>query len=399
MAKVDIYNRDKHLEKTARAYISRLFPKDRGGVERFIVDLQAQGYSSKRVEKYLAALVSIKKYLEVPFSEATTEDIKRFVAKLERSDYAEWTKHDKKIILRIYMRWLGKAEQVDWMKIKQPRKNSLPEEILNEEEVRAMAGAAYTARDRAFVLALYESGARIGEFLPLKIKHLEFDRYGALVWLSGKTGDRKVRLVASTVAIQAWLREHPDRKDRGEYLWTQVPGPYHPPRKVKGRALSYGFIVGLLRELAQKAGVKKKVSPHCFRHSRATFMARYLKEPEMRQFFGWGKDSQMPAIYVHLSGRDVDNSVLSVYGIKEAENSREPVLKTVPCPRCGEANDPATRYCLKCGLPFEGGEDAGRSRLELITVKLLKVMAKRDPEIKEEFRKIVRQEGAEDIFA
>ncbi len=47
-------------------------------------------------------------------------------------------------------------------------------------------------------------------------------------------------------------------------------------------------------------------------------MAKYLKEPEMREFFGWGRDSEMPSVYVHLSGRDVDSSVLSIYGIKEA---------------------------------------------------------------------------------
>jgi integrase/recombinase XerD len=40
--------------------------------------------------------------------------------------------------------------------------------------------------------------------------------------------------------------------------------------------------------------IKKAVNPHAFRHSRATFMAKHLKEPEMREFFGWGKDSEMP---------------------------------------------------------------------------------------------------------
>ncbi len=56
-------------------------------------------------------------------------------------------------------------------------------------------------------------------------------------------------------------------------------------------------------------------------------MDRHLKEPEMREFFGWGKNSEMPAVYVHLSGRDVDNSVLGIYGIKEAESFQEPVLE------------------------------------------------------------------------
>jgi len=55
---------------------------------------------------------------------------------------------------------------------------------------------------------------------------------------------------------------------------------------------------------------------------------------------------------VHLSGRDVDSSVLAVYGIKEAEKSQEPVLKVEPCPRCQEPNDPASKFCRRCGLPL-----------------------------------------------
>jgi integrase len=315
-AKADIYHQEAVFDRTFERYLSKFFPEDREDVGRFINDLMAQGYSAGRVNKYLASLVSIKKRLGMPFREATTEDVKRFAAWLERSDYTAWYKHDLKVILRKYMRWLGKGETVDWLKIKQPKNGTLPEEVLTEEEIKRMAEAAYTTRDKAFVLALYESGARIGEFLPLKLKHVSFDKYGAVIRLSGKTGDRRVRLVFSALPLQRWIEEHPGKDDPEAFLWCQIPGPYHPPQKVKNKHLSYGFISRLLRELAEKAGVRKKVNPHAFRHARATFMARHLKEPEMREFFGWGKDSEMPSIYVHLSGRDVDSSVLGIYGIK-----------------------------------------------------------------------------------
>jgi len=62
--------------------------------------------------------VSIGKRFDKPFKKAGEEDIKRFVVCLERSDYADWTKHDKKVILRKYMRWLGKEGAVNWMKIR-----------------------------------------------------------------------------------------------------------------------------------------------------------------------------------------------------------------------------------------------------------------------------------------
>jgi hypothetical protein len=118
----------------------------------------------------------------------------------------------------------------------------------------------------------------------------------------------------------------------------------------------------------------------------------------MREFFGWGRDSEMPSIYVHLSGRDVDNSVLSIYGIKEAEKSQEPVLKVHECPRCKDPNDPAAMFCHKCGLPFkEKGIDV-ENKLESVVVELLKVIAETNPTIKDRFKEIVREKGAEELF-
>jgi integrase/ribosomal protein S27AE len=393
---VDIHKQKALLDKNLKGYISKLRPEDQKDVRRFIGDLLAQSYSPGRLNKYLATLVTISRKLDTPFTEATKDDVKRFIAWLEISDdYKPWYKHDIKVILRRYMRWLGKAETVDWLKIKTPKNGTLPEEVLTEEEIKRLAEAAYTTRDKAFILMLYESGARIGEILPLKIKHLSFDRHGALVYLSGKTGDRKVRLVASVIALQEWLNEHPRKNNPDAYLWCKVPMPNNP--KWKNQHLSYGFISRLLKELAVKAEVKKKVNPHAFRHARATFMARHLKEPEMRQFFGWGRDSEMPSIYVHLSGRDVDSSVLGIYGIKEAKKDQEPTLKVQSCPRCQEHNDPASRFCGKCGLPLN--QPYAGDRLEVLVVELLKIVAETNPGIKDRFRELVREKEAEELFA
>ena len=396
VARVDIFNRDRVLERNAKRYISKLYPEDQEDVRRLVDDLLAQGYSAGRVDKYLSTLVSISRRLNKPFRNATTDDIKRYVAWLERSNFTEWTKHDYKVILRRYMRWLGKGETVSWMKIKQPKNSTLPEEILTEEDIKRIAEAAFTIRDKAFVLALYESGARIGEFLPLRLKHVSFDKYGAILRVTGKTGDRRIRLVASALPLQRWIEEHPEKDNPDAFLWCKIPSYDNNPKKSTKRHLSYGFICRLLRELAEKAGVKKKVNPHAFRHARATFMARHLKEPEMREFFGWGKDSEMPSIYVHLSGRDVDSSVLSIYGIQEAKEDQEPILKVISCPRCHEPNDPASRFCRKCGLPLKDAQAA--DKLEEVVFDLLKAVAELNPEVKKRFQQIVKEKGVEELF-
>ncbi len=350
VAKEDVYQHQRIFERWREKYIERLRPEDREDVERLIKELLAQGYSIGRVLKYLNCLVSINKQVKKPLRELTEEDIKEWAAWLNTSNYKAWTRHDLQVILKKYLNWLGKPEVAAWLKPKQPKNNKLPEEVLTEEEIKRIAEVAYTTRDKAFVLTLYESGCRIGEFLPLKLKHVSFDQYGAILRVEGKTGTRRIRTIGSAIALQRWIEEHPKKSDPDAYLWCKIPTPNNP--KWVNRHLSYQVACKILRELAEKAGVKKKVNPHAFRHARATHLAKILTEAQMKEFFGWVQDSDMAATYVHLSGRDVDNALLGAYGIKEAQENNKPLLQPQECPKCKERNDPASKFCHRCGMPL-----------------------------------------------
>ncbi len=72
------------------------------------------------------SLVSISKRLDVSFRSAKSDDLKKFAAWLERSEYAEWTKQGLKIILKKYMLWLGKENEINWLKIKTVKNGTLP---------------------------------------------------------------------------------------------------------------------------------------------------------------------------------------------------------------------------------------------------------------------------------
>jgi len=57
--------------------------------------------------------------------------------------------------------------------------------------------------------------------------------------------------------------------------------------------MRYKSFANILKDLAKKAGIKKKVNPHNFRHSRATHLAGKLPEAVMKEFFGWAQSSKM----------------------------------------------------------------------------------------------------------
>lgn len=301
-----------------------------------------------------------------------------------------------KVVLKTFYRFLkgGEDEQIPrevaWLKPRMKgRKHKLPEDILSEEEVLKIAQAASTPRDKALVLVLYESGCRIGELLSLKIKNLAFDDYGAVLRVTGKTRDRRVRIISSAPALTAWLEHYEGANDPEAYLW--------PPRSNSNRDTHYpavhASICKTLEKLALAAGIKKRIHPHLFRHSRATALASKLTEAQMKEYFGWTQSSGMASVYVHLSLRDVDNALLELQGLSKRADKQEEQMQVIFCKRCHEKNSPSTKYCNRCGSPFNRvmvSDTYGNKASELMNELY------QDPEVKELLARKVVERGLVD---
>lgn len=119
--------------------------------------------------------------------------------------------------------------------------------------------------------------------------------------------------------------------------------------------MRHATIYKILKLTAQKAGIKKRIDPHLFRHSRATALASKLTEAQLKEHFGWTKDSGMATTYVHFSGRDVDHTLLKLHGFVEADNQEEEKMKVHVCTRCKENNSPISKFCTRCGTILDVG--------------------------------------------
>ncbi|MEM2751143.1 MAG: tyrosine-type recombinase/integrase, partial [Nitrososphaerales archaeon] len=149
------------------------------------------------------------------------------VYKIERKDYSPFTKHDYKVVLKKFYKWLCGGEeypeQVKWIKTTLKMKDELlPEDLLTEDEVMKLVDKADSLRDKAFIITLYESGARIGELDSLRIKDVVFEENYARLMLEGKTGSRRVIVVASTPYLQAWIQSHPLKNNPDAPLWINI---------------------------------------------------------------------------------------------------------------------------------------------------------------------------------
>lgn len=310
-------------------------------------DLEVQDYSIGRIYKLLNYLKIIAEHIEFNFKEAAIDDIKNTVAWLNKRDVADATKVDTKTILKQFYKWLNNGEYPDtvkWIKTTRKRSNRiLPKNILTEEDIQKLLNTAKNTRDKAIIAILWETGARIGELIDLKIGDLEDHKHGKKITIKGKTGPRRIPLISSIPHLQAWINNHPQGKDDEAPLWVNIGTRNH------GNKMEYRAIRKTLSKIIDRTELKKPSNPHHFRHSRATYLANRFTESQLCEWFGWIQGSNMPGKYVHLSGRDIDATYSRLHGIEDDSKPEKSIMIPINCPRCETKNDPKAWCCQRCG--------------------------------------------------
>lgn len=357
---MDIHKSDIRLEKAIKRFKEDKLISTRN--KKLIIDfldfLYAENLSHSRIIKYLYILKQVSKIFNKDFDKISKKDVILFYKNINTNEkFEEWTKSDYKVLTRRFYQWIKKeidikdketkcaVREICSKEIKRAKsRQKLPEHLLTPEEVMQIADNTMNSRDKSFVLTLYESACRIGEIIPIKIKDIQFDQYGAIINITGKTGPRPVRLCASPPSISNWLTNHPDRDNNEAFLFCGIG------RTNYKKMLSYEAARKIVFEAAAIAGIKKRVNLHKFRASRATQLIREgMPEPTLCKYAGWEINSNEIKTYVKLSQKDVEDEILRINGLIKEEDTRGG-FKLIICPRCGVKNYPGSRFCSACSL-------------------------------------------------
>jgi len=406
---IDIHNYPKRLRNMLRKLEeSPISQRNRELILQFKAYGQLEGgLGVPRIERYMGVLKDWALLLNKDFDRCTKEDIMKAVAFIQdKQDYTAFTKSTYKTMLKRFFRWVKDSgdeqpEETRWIKtrIKMTEKKMLSNsELITEDEIKKAIAVAANPRDKAFISVLYESGARIGEIGSLQICNVSFDKYGATLNVEGKTGSRPIRIISSTAYLMMWLENHPFRNNPQAPLWVRVKS-----KKMIGMGYP-GFNV-VLRRTFRQAGIHKRCNPHLFRHSRSTFLADYLTEFQMNQYLGWIQGSRMPSVYVHMSGKKIDSSILAMNGITQPKEEKESLIKPKICPKCETINTPEANFCTRCAgildvkaaVQLEEGY-MQEKELKVNSEELMKTLL-RDRELIEMFALKIKSLGLQDKVA
>jgi integrase/recombinase XerD len=174
----------------------------------------------------------------------------------------------------------------------------LPDTLSIEEIDKIIAvinlSNAQGERNRAIIETLYSCGLRVSELTNLKVSDLFFDE--GFIKVTGK-GDKQ-RFVPIGNTTQKYINIYKNE------IRTHIPivAEYRDTLFLnrRGKQLSRAMIFTIVKQLAEKAGINKTISPHTFRHSFATHLLENGADLRAIQLMLGHESITTTEIYMHV---------------------------------------------------------------------------------------------------
>jgi len=232
--------------------------------------------SKNTIDAYRSDLQKLINFLKldgIGLLDATLDDLQHFAASLH--DVGIHARSQARIIsgIKSFYHFLAitDVQEVDPSELLEgPKIGKYLPSVLTIEEIDAMIDAIDLSkpeghRNRAILETLYSCGLRVSELCELRISNL-FLKEG-FIKVEGK--GRKQRLVPISPKAIKDLNNWFAQRSR----WRIKPGFEDYVFLARwGNGIGRIMIFHLIKELAEKVGIQKNISPHTFRHSFATHL-------------------------------------------------------------------------------------------------------------------------------
>lgn len=196
--------------------------------------------------------------------------------------------------------------------LKSPRLGRKIPEYLTIEEIDKLIAAIDLSqpegqRNKAIIETLYGCGLRVSELTDLKISDIFFN--DEFIKITGKGNKQRIVPIGNSAAKQIKLfintiRVHIQAvKGNEDYIFLNK----------RGKKLSRVMVFIIIKNLCEKAGIKKNISPHTLRHSFATHLVEGGADLRAVQDMLGHESITTTEIYTHLDREFLRENLISFH--------------------------------------------------------------------------------------
>ncbi|WP_061213504.1 tyrosine-type recombinase/integrase [Syntrophomonas wolfei] len=237
-----------------------------------------------------------------PINQIDTADIREYLSRFDRLKMSSISK--KLSVAKSFFGWLTDEELIPKdpaRRIKPPKKEQILPKALTIGELEQIRETCSTYRERALVEVLYATGGRLSEIQKLDRSDIDWQAMDTRV--IGK-GNKERTVFLSYKAVYHLRKYLMTRLDDEPALFITERRPY--------RRLSQRGIQRVIRVIAKRSGIQKKIHPHTFRHTFA--------------FLTLNNGADLSSVHQALLGH-TDPSTTQVYAQVTEEKKREAYKK------------------------------------------------------------------------
>lgn len=252
-------------------------------------ELRIRGMAENTRKSYLEKMRCFVRHFMLAPDQLTAEDVKQYQLFLTKERRVTWSTFNVHVCaIRFFYRHVlpvaWNVEQIPY----QRTGRRLPV-VLSGEEVVALLNAVTNLKHRALLMTLYAAGLRTSEAVHLRLEDIDSQR-GMIRIRQGK--GRKDRYVMLSATLLETLRC---------YWRQQRPAPWLFPGSDPSRPLTRESVERVFVHAKEKAGIRKRVSPHSLRHAFATHLLERGVNIRVIQRLLGHRSLRSTEIYTHVA--------------------------------------------------------------------------------------------------
>ena len=276
--------------------------------ERLLIHFGIMNLGEKTIKIYKSIAINFLSKLSISPLDVKTEQLEMFI--FEKN--ASRTKEQALTVLKhLYRNIFKQPEKVNYIPI--PKREEYLPDILTPQEVFLICNHPKNIKHKAILTLIYSCALRISESINIKFEHINTQNRSLKIKSGKGRKDRFVPLPQDTINLLKQYCTEWNPQNRGVYLFSG---------QKLGKQYSVKSIQTKFNEAIINIGIKKDVTVHSLRHSRATHWLDNGVDIRKIQVALGHKRVTTTEIYTHVSIQ----SMVPVFDLADEQIKKDSLL-------------------------------------------------------------------------